>query len=104
MRFSGRRLVLSGIALGMIVSFLLTQPLILQGFLSLTAYLYSFLPESVARFLRGQTYVSFIFVWALIFFGVGAWLVRGDFFRAETDSRRERFDVVNEDSEEDHRE
>lgn len=104
MRFSGRRLLLSGIALGMIVSFLFTQPLILQGFLSVTAYLYSFLPESLARFLRGQTYVSFIFVWALIFFGLVAWLVRGDFYRAETHSRRERFDVVTEDAEEDHHE
>lgn len=104
MNFSGRRLVFSGIALGVIVSFLLTQPHLLRGFLGVTGHLYSYLPDSLAKFLRGQTYLGFVFVWTMIFLGLIAWLVRGDFFRAESSPRREQFDLIDEDPDENDRE
>lgn len=95
-KFSGRRLVGTGIILGMILSFLLSQPTVMNGFLSLMGYLYSFLPDSLARFLRGQTFLAFTFFWALMFVGIIMWILRGDFFRAENYSRRDQFRVVDE--------
>jgi hypothetical protein len=94
MKFTGRKLVVTGIALGMVLSFLLSQPTLFNGFITLTSYFYSFLPESLAQFLRGQTVVTLAFFWGLMFLGMVLWIVRGDFFRAEDSSRRERFRVI----------
>lgn len=85
---------MTGIVFGMVISFLLTQPYVLRGFLKIQTYIFSFFPGEVSKFFRGQTVITALFFWAMIFLGFLIWFIRGDPFEAEAESRKERFDVI----------
>lgn len=83
MEFDKNRVFLSGVIVGMVLVFLVSQPFVMQGIVEFKSLLYRYLPDSVSSFLWDQTLTALTFFWAMIFVGFGIWVVRGDFFARE---------------------
>ncbi len=94
MSFPGRRIVVTFIVAGTVMSFLMTQPAFTLVVSKVMEYVYSFLPEQAASFLRQQTYLTMVFLWFMVILGFFMWVIRGGFFQAESVPRNDNFEVI----------
>ncbi|MFB6347156.1 MAG: hypothetical protein ABEK50_15645 [bacterium] len=83
MKFDRDRIIMTGIAVGMVLVFLFSQPFVMRGLVQFKNHLYHFLPDALSNFLWNQTLLAITFFWSMIFIGFGIWLVRGDIFAHE---------------------